>query len=169
VALAAYVLGDLLLFEHYINQLPLPTEGLFNPVYPKGLPHTEQYLALSRVAAKHGSLHIVNRMFGIHPNIVSERSFDGVLRAAIFSQNNRVLEAILRHTPNLPDWLTRSLYRYPNLLPQSESSSETIRLLARHLTSLSAESRAWLIVHSCAVGDLALWEDFSTTGLLFSH
>jgi hypothetical protein len=108
-------------------------------------------------------------MFGIHPNIVSERSFDGVLRAAIFSQNNRVLEAILRHTPSLPDLLTRSLYRYPNLRPQSEISSETIRLLARHFTSLSAESRAWLIVHSCAVGDLALWEDFSTTGSLFSH
>lgn len=34
---------------------------------------------------------------------------------------------------------------------------------------LSAESRAWLIVHSCAVDDLTLSEDFSTAGPLFSH
>jgi hypothetical protein len=30
-ALAAYVLGDLLLFEHHINQLPLPTEEIVQP------------------------------------------------------------------------------------------------------------------------------------------
>lgn len=91
------------------------------------------------------------------------------LKAAIFSQNNEILKVVLKYTPSSSELLTDALIRYRVLPPQSSGGVETIRLLKEHFAPLSVESRAWLITHSCAVGDVTLLEEFSNSESLFSH
>jgi hypothetical protein len=127
-------------------------------------------IALLKAATKHTAPHIVSRMLQQHSSLISEvRTNYAFLQAAIFANNKEVLKALLEETPNSPNLLTNALSRYGTLLPRSSSGSETIRLLARHFTPLSAESRTWLIMHSCSVGDVTLLEEFSNTGPLFDH
>ena len=169
VALSACVLGDLQLFERCIGIMTLPTKES-SSLDPTDLLLTEQPIALLTVAIKHAKLHIVNRALEINGGIMLERHPNPVpLRAAIFSRNNRVLKVILKYTPSVPDLLTKALKHYPTLLPCSSEGSETIRLLTKHFTPLSPESRAWLIIHSCAVDDISLLEEFSNMEPLFSY
>lgn len=169
VALSACVLGDLQLFERCLGELTLPINESSSQG-PTDLLLTKQPVALLIVAIKYAKLNIVNRLLETNGGIISERHPDHVpLRAAIFSQNNRVLKALLKYTPSLPELLTQGLKHYPTLLPLSSEGSETIRLLTKHFTPLAPESRAWLIVHSCAVGDVTLLEEFSNMEPLFSH
>lgn len=123
-----------------------------------------------KAAITHRQHRLVSHMLGKHSSIISEVRTDyAFLHSAIFVNNNEVLKALLAYTPNSLNLLTDALSRCGTLLPRSSSGSETIRLLARHFTPLSAESRTWLIMHTCSVGDVTLLEDFLGTGPLFDH
>ncbi len=126
--------------------------------------------AMLKAAITHRQHRLVSHMLGKHSSIISEVRTDyAFLHSAIFVNNNEVLKALLAYTPNSLNLLTDALSRCGTLLPRSSSGSETIRLLARHFTPLSAESRTWLIMHTCSVGDVTLLEDFLGTGPLFDH
>lgn len=169
VALSACVLGNLNLFETYISKLTLSVETS-STLSPPDLLIAKQPIVLLTVAIRHAKLCIVSRLFELHPNLMSEIQTDyAPLQAAIFSNDNEILKALLEYTHNFPDLLTDALSRYKTLLTRSSSGTEIIRLLTRHFTPLSAESRTWLIIHSCAVGDVMLLGDFSKTEPLFSH
>ena len=134
-------------------------------------PSVAQWLiALLKAAIKHAKPCFVSRMLEKHSSLISEvRTDSAFLQAAIFANNKEVLKALLEYTPNSPNLLTDALSCYGTLLPRSSSGSETIRLLARHFTPLSAESHTWLIMHSCSVGDVTLVEEFADTRPLFDH
>lgn len=169
VALSACVLGDLPFFATYTSRLTLPVEINSLPRHSESF-FQEQLSILLEVAIEYSRLRIVRYLLEQHPNIKSDvHSNHALLRAAIFSNNNEVLEAVLEYTPSLPDLLTSALDSRDIMLPRSSSGAETIRLLTRHFSPLSAEARAWLILHSCAVGDITLLEGFSKTQPLFSH
>lgn len=168
VALCACVLGDLQLFETHIRELATNVEGSVTPglttLFVKSQPAT-----FLQVAIKHAKLPVVTRLLEQHPNIMAETQKNDpiLLRAAIFSSSNEVLKAVLDYTPDAPGMLIHALWRYRTLLPRSSSGAETIRLLTRHFSPLHPEARYWLIMHSCAVGDVTLLEDFMSTGPLF--
>ncbi|EXJ66861.1 uncharacterized protein A1O5_10056 [Cladophialophora psammophila CBS 110553] len=169
VALSACVLGDLQLFEAYRSKLTLLDENS-SAFSPPAQFIASQLFALLNVAIKHAKLGIVSRLLKQHPNLVSKVHTNyASLQAAIFSNNTEVLKALLAYTPNLPDLLTDASSRCSTVLTRSSSGTETIRLLTRHFSPLSAEARTWLIMHSCAVGDTALLEEFSKTESLFSN
>ena len=147
VALCACVLGDLQLFETYLSKLTLEFEN-FSIRSPLNLLMAKVPVTLLKVAIRFGKSHIVRFLLEQDPSVASKMHTDyETLRAAIFSDNNEVLKALLEYTPNLPVLLTEALgyHGHHSLLTRSSSSSETIRLLTRHFAPLSAESRTWLI------------------------
>jgi hypothetical protein len=170
VALCACVLGDTELLEtcmrklssigdtNDITQSPSDpsVEDLLGPLLEMALRYRESRL-LTRILEHHSSM------------ILSVRTDFKFLRVAIAGNNKEVLKALLQHTPNSSNLLTGALSDCGVLLPRSSSGSEIIRLLTQHFAPLSAESRAWLIMHSCSVGDVTLLEDFFNTGSLFEH
>ena len=137
---------------------------------PLGTIVAQEPFTMLKVAIKHAKLDIVNYLLEAYPNLMSQTHPDNTpLQEAIFSGNNEVLKAVLTYTPRLPDLLTYGLSRYVTFLPRSGDGAETIRLLIWHFSPLSVECRTWLIMHSCAVGDVPLLEEFKKTGPLFSH
>ena len=170
VALCACVLGEPELLETCVRKLASTLDEEAITQSSSHQPIAQWLIVLFKAAIKHGKTHLVSRMLEQHPSIISEIGTSFLLHAAIFFTNdNEVLKALLEYTPNSPDLLARALRLYTTLLPRSSNGSETIRMLARHFAPLSAESRAWLIMHSSSVGDVKLLEEFSATGPLFDH
>ena len=168
VALCACVLGDLRLLGLYTHELAIPVKT--SPALGLTPPSIDiQLRDLLKVAIRRTKLSVVARLLEQYPNIISgtQESNCTCLQAAIFSGSNEVLEALLEYTPNRPDLLITALSHYQTLLPRSSSGSETIRLLTRHFAPLPTRARTWLIMHSCAVGDVSLLKDFLRTGPLF--
>jgi hypothetical protein len=170
VAMCACVLGDLELLEIYASKLastvdensfPKSSENPYMGYWP---------ISLLKAAIQHAKSHLVSRLLRQHSSLISDkRTNSTLLQEAIFANDKEVLKALLEYTPNSPDLLSNALNYSAVLLHPSSYGSETIRMLARHFAPLSAESRAWLIMNSCSVGDVTLLEEFLTTRPLVDH
>jgi hypothetical protein len=135
---------------------------------------TQEPVALLTVAINHSRLHIIRLLLEKYPNIMlSPGSNDAhshiLLKAAVCSKNNGILEVLLKYTPKVSELLIQAINDHHTLLTQSTSCATIIRLLNQHFTPLSAEARSWLIAQSCAVGDITLLEELSKTEPIFSH
>jgi hypothetical protein len=170
VALCACVLGDPELLETCMRKLASMGDINTIPQNPSDPSFEQLLVSLLRMAIEHMKPRLVNYILERHSSMISAVRTDFMfLRTAICANDGGVLKALLGHIPNSPDLLTDALKDCGILLPRSRSGSDTIRLLARHFAPLSAESRAWLIMHSCSVGDVRLLEEFSNTGSLFEQ
>lgn len=163
VALSACVLGDLQLFDTYFSKLTQSVKTSIS-MYP---PELE---ALLNVAIKQGKPHITRRLLEQYPNAISKTDFGNqCLSAAIFGSDHEVLKVVLQHTPQSSDLLYKALYNNQWAFIPPISGPKTVRILTRHFAPLCAESRSWLILQSCALGDISVLEEFSKTEPLFSH
>lgn len=170
VAQCACVLGNLELLELYANKLASTVD---KDAFPKSPPYPYAGywpVALLKAAIEHRKPQLVTYLLEQHSSIITEEGTNSaLLQKAIFANDKEVLKTLLDYTSNSPDLLNNALHYSGILLPPFGCGSETIRMLARHFAPLSAESRAWLIMKSCSVGDVTLLEEFLVTGPLFDR